>query len=190
MNGEIKEKEDFIENEATDFISSCFEWTEAIVEAIIPVVFILAFIFRIVNVKGESMLNTLHNRDKVMVTEWYYKPKAGDVVVIRHGRYLDEPLIKRVIATQGQTLSIDFNSGLVTVDGVTLNETYIKEKMWLREDGDIPAVIPDGYCFVMGDNRNDSLDSRSKAVGLIKNEDVTGKASFIIFPFNRIRVIE
>lgn len=190
MNDGSENKEKFVENEATDFVVNCFEWTEAIVEAMIPVVFILAFVFRIVNVKGESMLDTLHNRDKVMITEWYYRPKAGDVVVIRKGQRFNEPLIKRVIATEGQTLSIDFNSGLVTVDGITLNETYIKEKMWLREDGDIPSVIPDGYCFVMGDNRNNSLDSRSKDVGLIKNEDVTGKASFIVFPFNRIREIQ
>ena len=190
MYEETENTKNCVENEATEFIVNCFEWTEAIVEAIIPVVFILAFVFRIVNVKGESMLNTLHNRDKILITEWYYKPKAGDVVVIRRGKYLDEPLVKRVIATEGQSLSIDFSTGLVTVDGVVLEEPYIKEKMWLREDGEIPSVIPDGYCFVMGDNRNDSLDSRSKAVGLIKNEDVTGKASFIVFPFNRIRAIQ
>lgn len=178
-----------LENEASGFIVSCFEWVEAIAEAIIPVVIILAFVFRVVNVDGDSMLNTLHDRDKIIVSEWYYKPKNGDVVVIRRGQYLDEPIVKRVIATEGQTLSIDFNSGSVVVDGVVLNETYIKEKMWLREDGNIPSVIPQGYCFVMGDNRNDSLDSRSKAVGLIKNGDVKGRVSFIIFPFNRIGTV-
>lgn len=185
LDSDIKTN-DIPENQASDFIMSCFEWIEAIAEAIIPVVIILAFVFRIVNVDGDSMLNTLHDKDKIVVAEWYYKPKNGDVVVIRRGQYLDEPIVKRVIATEGQTLSIDFNSGSVTVNGKVLSETYIKEKMWLREDGDIPSVIPQGYCFVMGDNRNDSLDSRSKAVGLIKNNDVKGRVSFIIFPFNRI----
>lgn len=179
------------ENEATEFSVNCFDWLEALAEAIVPVVIILVFIFRPVNVDGDSMLNTLHDRDKIVVMEWGYTPHGGDVVVIKRGQYLGAPLVKRVIATEGQTLSIDFSDGSVTVDGVLLDETsYIKERMWLREDGEIPSVIPEGYCFVMGDNRNDSMDSRSRTVGLIKNEDVLGKVSFIIFPFNRIgRVI-
>ncbi len=187
--GEIVEIDESSEEIPSGFIYNCYEWTETIVEAIIPVVFILAFVFRIVSVSGESMLNTLHNMDKVLVMEWYYKPKNGDVVVIRKGQNLDEPLIKRVIAIEGQTLGIDFSTGTVTVDGKLLEERYIKEKMWLREDGDIPQKIPKGYSFVMGDNRNNSLDSRSKAVGLIKNEDIKGKAAFVVFPFNRIKSI-
>lgn len=187
--GEIVEIDESSGEIPGGFIYNCYEWTETIVEAIIPVVFILAFVFRIVSVSGESMLNTLHNMDKVLVIEWYYKPKNGDVVVIRKGQNLDEPLIKRVIATEGQTLEIDFSTGTVTVDGELLEEIYIKEKMWLREDGDIPQKIPKGYSFVMGDNRNNSLDSRSKAVGLIKNEDIKGKAAFVVFPFNRIKSI-
>lgn len=176
--------------EVNGFVVSCFEWTEAVVEAVIPVVFILAFIFRIVSVSGGSMLDTLHDMDKVLVTEWYYKPRNGDVVVIRRGQNLNEPLIKRVIATEGQSLSIDFTTGTVTVNGEVLDESgYIKEKMWLREDGDIPTLIPEGYCFVMGDNRNNSLDSRSTAIGLVKNEDIKGKASFVVYPINRIKKI-
>lgn len=190
MDDNTTNRETCPENEATEFTVSCFEWVEAVVEAIVPVVFILAFIFRVINVKGESMMNTLLDRDKVLATEWYYKPKSGDVVIIRKGSYLIEPLIKRAIATEGQTLSIDFNTGSVTVDGVVLDETYIREPMWLREDGEIPSVIPQGYCFVMGDNRNNSMDSRSKDVGLIKNEDIVGKASYIVWPPNRIRKIQ
>ena len=190
MDNEYSNEKNLKSEKPSDFISNCFEWTEAIVEAIIPVVFILAFVFRIVSVSGESMLETLHDMDKVLVMEWYYKPKNGDVVVIRRGQNFKEPLIKRVIATEGQSLNIDFDTGDVTVDGKVLDESgYIKEKMWLREDGNIPSVIPEGYCFVMGDNRNNSLDSRSKAVGLIKNEDIKGKASFVVFPFNRIKTI-
>ena len=185
--GDFRANQDDME-EPSGFIYTCFDWTETIVEAIIPVVLILVFVFRIVSVSGESMLNTLHNLDRVLVMEWYYKPKNGDIVVIRKGQNLDEPLIKRVIATEGQTLSIDFSTGIVKVDGLELDESgYIKEKMWLREDGDIPTVIPEGYTFVMGDNRNGSLDSRSKAIGLIKNEDIKGKAVFVVFPFNRIK---
>lgn len=175
------------ENEASEFVLNCFEWLEAIAQSIIPVVFLLAFVFRIVNVDGDSMLNTLHDRDKIFVKQWYYEPTDGDIVIIGKGHDLNKPLVKRVIATEGQTLAIDFNDGTVTVDGELLHEPYIKEKMWLREDGEIPSVIPKGYCFVMGDNRNNSMDSRSRAVGLIDNNDVKGKVSFIIFPFNRIQ---
>ena len=155
------------ENPASSFSASWFDWLEALIQSIIFVVFIMTFLFRLVNVKGTSMLNTLFDADKVMVSRFNYVPKDGDIVVISPVNELDDPIIKRVIATEGETLSIDFNDGSVTVNGVKLNETYIKEKMWLQGDGDIPSVVPKGYCFVMGDNRNGSFHSRFKDVGLI-----------------------
>lgn len=185
---EKKELQKF-KNPASAYSRFCFEWLESIVQAIVIVVILMTFLFRVVNVSGTSMLNTLHDADKVVVIKWGYTPTAGDVVVISRGQNLDEPLIKRVIATQGQTLSIDFSDGSVIVDGVKLSETYIKESMWLQGDADIPTVVPQGYCFIMGDNRNHSMDSRFKEVGLISNENIVGKASYILFPFNRIGVI-
>ncbi|MBQ3092927.1 MAG: signal peptidase I [Clostridia bacterium] len=149
----------------------------------------MTFLFRFFTVDGESMMNTLLNKDKVAVVRWNYVPTQGDVVVIKHGQNFDKPLIKRIIATQGQTLKIDFDEGTVTVNNVKLEEPYIKEKMWLTGDNDIPEVIPDGYCFVMGDNRNNSGDSRHTMIGLIPNEDIVGKAKFIVYPFNRMGVI-
>ena len=177
-------------NPAGNFASVCFEWMESIVQAVIVVVVALTFVFRIVNVSGWSMLNTLRDGDKVVVMKWYYQPHDGDVVVISRGQYLNEPLIKRVIATEGQSLSIDFSKGSVTVDGKLLNETYIREPMWLQGDGNIPDKIPEGYTFVMGDNRNHSMDSRFKDVGLIENKNIVGKASLILYPFNRFGVIK
>ncbi len=175
---------------ATAFSTACFEWLESIVQAVIVVVILMTFFFRVVNVSGTSMLNTLYDADKVIVWKYNYVPKNNDVVVISRGQNIDEPLIKRVIATEGQNLSIDFSDGSVTVNGEKLNETYIKEKMWLQGDMKIPEVIPEGYSFVMGDNRNHSLDSRFESVGLINNENIVGKASFIVFPFSRIGAIE
>jgi signal peptidase I len=189
-DGNNRDSETKFKNPATKFSAFCFEWLESIVQAIIVVVFLMTFLFRIVSVNGTSMLETLHHADKVVVWKFNYVPTDSDVVVISRGQNLDEPLIKRVIATEGQTLSIDFSDGSVTVDGVKLNETYIKEKMWLQGDADIPSVVPKGYCFVMGDNRNHSADSRFKEVGLIANENVIGKATFIIFPFDRIGAIK
>ena len=179
-----------VKNPASKFSAFCFEWSETIVQAFIIVVLLLTFIFRGFTVDGESMMNTLYNGDKVAVFRWKYTPKSGDVVVIKHGEKFDKPLVKRIIATAGQTLQINFSDGSVIVDGKKLDETYIKEKMWLRGDAVIPAVIPDGYCFVMGDNRNHSSDSRSKLIGLIPYEDIIGKAKFVFYPFNRIKSID
>lgn len=179
-----------VSNPASKFSAFCFEWSETIVQAFIIVVVLLTFIFRGFTVDGESMMNTLLNGDKVAVVRWKYVPTSGDVVVIKHGEKFSKPLIKRIIATEGQTLKINFSDGSVIVDGVKLNETYIKERMWLRGNAVIPSVIPQGKCFVMGDNRNNSSDSRDKVIGLIPNEDIVGKAKFVFYPFNRIKVIK
>ncbi len=174
---------------ATAFSTFCFEWLEPFIQACIVVLFFFTFFFRTMNVVGDSMLNTLHDGDKLVVWKLNYTPKSGDVVTIVRGQNYDKPIVKRVIATEGQSLSIDFSDGSVVVDGEKLNETYIKEPMWLQEDGEIPSVIPEGYCFVMGDNRNNSTDSRSKLIGLIDNNDIIGKATFVIFPFTRLGAI-
>ena len=178
------------ENPASKFSTFCYEWSESIVQVFIISVILMTFLFRFFTVDGESMMNTLLNKDKVAVVRLNYKPTQGDVVVIKHGQNFDKPLIKRVIATQGQTLKIDFDAGTVTVNNIQLDEPYIKEKMWLTGDNIIPEVIPDGYCFVMGDNRNNSGDSRHTMIGLIPNEDIIGKAKFIVYPFNRVGVIK
>ena len=180
-----------VENPASEFSATCFDWLESLTQALVLVVIVMAFFIRPVNVVGTSMLNTLHDADKVIVLKYGYVPKNGDVVVINPIKNLKEAIVKRVIATEGQTISIDFTDGSVTVDGRKLSEPYIKERMWVRGDGDItyPYVVPEGHCFVMGDNRNGSLDSRFKEVGVIPNDKVVGKAIMIIFPFNRFGVI-
>lgn len=189
-DGDSENLETKFKNPATEYSAVCFEWMESIVQAIVVVVFLMTFLFRIVSVDGSSMLNTLHDADKLIVWKWNYAPSNSDVVVISRGQTLDKPLVKRVIATQGQSFSIDFSNGSVTVNGVKLNETYIKEPMRVRGNADIPSVIPQGYSFVMGDNRNNSSDSRFEEVGIIPNENIIGKANFIIFPFNRIGAIK
>lgn len=189
-NNEINTAEIEKEKRVKRFTNSCFEWMESIVMTVVVAVFVLAFVFRVVNVSGVSMMNTLLDKDKLIITSLFYEPKNGDVVVISHGEEYTEPIVKRVIATEGQTLKIDFNTGDVIVDGKVLYEPYIKTPTTREEDGEIPEVIPEGYIFVMGDNRDRSLDSRSKEIGLIDKDNVLGKAQLIIYPFSRIGVVK
>lgn len=170
-------------------LQSCFEWLQAIVSAVVIVVLLLTFVFRLVDVDGLSMFETLHDHDKVFVTSLLYEPKAGDIVVISHGQEYKDPIIKRVIATEGQSIKIDYDKGQVIVDGVILNEPYIHEVMEYKPvfDNPVPDVVPQGMIFVMGDNRNNSLDSRSQRVGLIDKDDIIGKAQAVVFPFSNFK---
>lgn len=184
LQSEFSEKKE--KSVTLKFTGSCFEWVEALVTSLIAVVLIFTFLFRIVSVKGNSMYPTLHDEDRVIITNLFYEPNPGDIVVITHAGDFEEPLIKRVIAVGGQTLKIDFDKGDVYVDGVLLNEPYINNRTTKFGDAKIPEVIPEGYVFVMGDNRGDSLDSRYIRVGLIDERYILGKAQLILFPFNRL----
>ena len=136
------------------------------------VVVCLTFVFRLVDVDGTSMNDTLQTNDKVIVTNLFYQPNNNDIVVISHGAEYKKPIIKRVIAKEGQTVVID--------------EPYIKGTTFSGNYGnnEIPEIIPEGKIFVMGDNRQVSLDSRSTEIGLIDVKDVIGKAQVVAFPFN------
>lgn len=177
---EIKQREGLAPN--------VYEWIQAFLGPMVFVVLLLTFVFRIVNVDGTSMMNTLHDSDKVIVTNLMYEPADGDIVVISHGQEYPTPIIKRVIATEGQSVKIDYENNRVIVDGIVIEQPYIPEPMIddpMTYDLEIPEVVPEGKVFVMGDNRNHSLDSRSQKVGLINKTDIIGKAQFIILPPNR-----
>ncbi len=168
--------------------ANLYDWIHSLVFAVAIVVIILTFFLRLVDVSGTSMVPTLKHQDKVIVTNFFYTPKDGDIIVISHGAEYSDPIIKRVIATEGQTLSINFDKGVVKVDGKKLDETYI-QGFTHAEDAEIPKVIPKGKVFVMGDNRGVSLDSRSKEIGLIDVKDIIGKAQVVVFPFNSIKYL-
>ncbi|MBQ7504062.1 MAG: signal peptidase I [Ruminococcus sp.] len=168
--------------------ASLYDWVHSLVFAVAIVVIILTFFLRLVDVSGTSMVPTLKHQDKVIVTNFFYTPSDGDIIVISHGAEYADPIIKRVIATEGQTLSIDFDKGTVKVDGKKLDEPYI-QGFTHAEDAEIPKVIPKGKVFVMGDNRGVSLDSRSKEIGLIDVNDIIGKAQVVVFPFNSIKYL-
>ena len=153
--------------------------------AVVMVVFML--LFRIVIVSGSSMYSTLWNGDWLLVTGsvLYHEPEAGDIIVASKDSFNDgEPIIKRVIATEGQTVDIDFDAGIVYVDGCALEEDYIHTPTTRPEGVQFPLTVEDGHIFVMGDNRDSSLDSRSPQIGLVDKREIVGKAIFILSPGN------
>ena len=169
------------------FSTGLFDWIKCVIFAIVIVVFCLTFCFRLVEVDGTSMMDTLTHHDKVIVTDMFYTPHNNDIIVISHGSNYNQPIIKRVIAVAGQAIKLDYDNNKIYVDGIELKEDYIKDgETFGQAEGDnpIPAVVPEGKIFVMGDHRHVSLDSRSSKIGLIDVKDVIGKAQLVVFPFN------
>ncbi len=151
--------------------------------AVATLVFNLCFCVAVVG--GTSMDHTLKSGDIVLVTKLDRKPADGDIVMVSHGETYNEPIIKRVIATEGQTLELDYDNDQVKVDGVVLSEPYLYNETALGSytaDYEIPSTIPEGKVFVMGDNRMYSLDSRNSKIGLIDAENITGKVIFHFTP--------
>lgn len=163
-----------------------FDLSRTIIFVFVFMSIIFTFVIRDANVVGNSMLDTLHSDDKILMTNFMYKPKCGDIVAINAENQIEKRIIKRVIATEGQTLVVDYNKNAVYVDGIQIDEPYVSSITGEPSNpSQIPYVIPEGYIFVMGDNRVISLDSRDKSIGLISVDDVIGKAQFIVYPFDR-----
>lgn len=152
---------------------------------IAAVLIVFSLIFRIIVVSGPSMKSTLVDGDWLILlgNVFYQEPKQGDVVVISKKNYDNgTPIIKRVIATEGQTVDIDFDLGIVYVDNQELTEDYVNTPTNLEEGVAFPLTVSKGHIFVMGDNRNESKDSRSPEIGLVNKREVLGKAILLVFP--------
>lgn len=194
-NNEILVSDSINTNQSSGYpvVHIVYEIAGTIFSAIIVLLLVMSFVFRQVTVEGRSMNDTLTDGDRLLVSVLGYTPKTGDIVVITHGKYTDhdESLIKRVIAVEGQRLRINYETGDVSIDGVLLNEPYITGKTnRVVNSAQIPDVIPKGYVFVMGDNRQNSLDSRSASIDLVPVENIVGKALFRIYPLNSFGSIE
>lgn len=159
-----------------------YDWMQCIVVAIIACVLLFSFFVRLVDVVGESMLPTLQSGDKIVVSNLFYEPKQGDIIVFRKDEYKEQPLVKRVIAVEGQTIDIDFNRGIVYVDGEPIDEPYIAEPTTEPMDFNGEVKVPEGCVFVMGDNRNHSTDSRLDTIGFVDKRCIMGKVYFTLFP--------
>ena len=170
-------------------VASAFEWLDSIVIALVAVIFIFTMVLGKVEVSGDSMLDTLHNGDQLIITGYNYTPTRGDIVIIAKnasktelGRiYTNKPLVKRIVATEGQTVEI--KDGYLFVDGVKQEEDYART---LTVDNGFKGkqTVPEGCIFVLGDNRGDSADSR--LIGFIPKQYVLGKVLCRIFPFDSI----
>ena len=189
--------ENFDNTQNVNNIKDIYEIVESVVSALVIVILLLSFCFRIVSVHGTSMVPTLHDQDKVVISHLFHTPKTGDVVVL--DSEIDETiqvetktLIKRIIATEGQVVDIDKESGEVSVDGVVLDEDYIAEMINPSRIGDqeYPLTVPENMVFVMGDNRNGSADSRLKYIGLIDKRFVIGKVYLRILPVSDFKMVK
>ena len=161
-----------------------YDWIQCIIFALVFCVLLFVFAVRMVNVVGHSMVPTLEQSDKVVISNLFYHPKQGDVVVLRKQTLMQEPIVKRIIATEGQTVDIDFDDGVVYVDGKALDEPYVNEPVHDRENFEGKITVPEGCVFVMGDNRNASTDSRDSRLGMVDERYILGHVQSVVFPIS------
>lgn len=189
--------ENIVEEPKTSKAHIILDYVEMFILAILAVLVIFTFAFRLCQVQGGSMQNTLQNGEMVITTNILYTPKQGDIIVFHQtSQTLNEPIIKRVIATEGQTVKIDFsesNEMTIWVDGVKYEDKYafldpLRKHIYPQHNFNsetliFEAVVPEGHVFVLGDNRDNSNDSRSSEIGFVDTHRILGKAIFRTKPF-------
>lgn len=160
-----------------------FEWLQAMAASVLVVVLLFTFGFRITGVEGSSMVPTLQDGDRLLViADLWCSYEPGDIVIAHKDSFYPEPIVKRVIAVEGQTVDIDFTFGVVYVDGVALDEPYINTPTTSNEGTVFPLTVAEGHVFLMGDNRNGSSDSRHILLGQVDEDYLMGKAVLLLFP--------
>lgn len=172
------------ENDKKNKQPFAYDAVSVICTAVIVIMVAFTFFFRFVGVVGDSMVPTLENNDWLLVhskSSYEY----GDIIISSQPNAFNEPIVKRVIATGGQTVDIDFETGEVKVDGKVLQENYIAETTTVREDMAFPITVPEGKLFVLGDNRRHSTDSRSSLIGLLDERYIIGKVKFRVMPIDK-----
>ena len=194
---EVEETE--VKSKFASIVSAIYDYAEIFAISIVAVIFLFSFGIRLCRVDGSSMNQTLKNDEPLIAANFFYTPKQGDIVVFHlvNDSY-HEPLVKRVIALEGQTVEIDMTNNQITVDGKVYADEhaylsggayemrYEFDKQYIFKDGErtvFRATVPEGKIFVLGDNRNGSSDSRSVRVGFVDKRSVLGRAVLRLSPF-------
>lgn len=171
-----------------------YGWIESFAVTIAVILVIFTFFIRTAYVDGDSMNDTLIDEETLAISNFLYTPKAGDIIVFEapDSTIVDGALVKRVIATEGQTVDIDFMNWTVTVDGEVIDEPYIRRDGIVMDPGNMkfPLTVDEGCVFVMGDNRNNSHDSRNADIGLVDTRYVFGRVLFRLAPLNKFGAIK
>lgn len=190
------------------FADDALDIAESVIFSIFIVLLTFTYLFRVSDVSGPSMEPTLLKEDRLVISSLFYTPKQNDIVIV-NSKNLEKLIVKRVVALEGQSVDIDFEKGIVSVDGVPLDEQLYEtdengNAPELKADHFVntlttvnmgafesyPVIVPEGHIFVLGDNRNSSKDSKHVELGFVPEDEIVGKAIVRIYPFSRFGTID
>lgn len=174
----------------SDHRSEVYDWLQCIVVALVAALLLFIFVGKSIDVLGHSMDPTLAEGDRIIISKLFYTPKQGDIVVLHKESFEEMPVVKRIVAVEGQTIDIDFDEGLVYVDGEALIEPYVNSPTYEQLDFIGPKTVPEGCVFVLGDNRNRSKDSRHADLDMVDTRYILGRLIFRMLPISEFGAVD